>query len=86
MTRLKELSPEQFDQLVAATAAKTTAAGGVLSLGGFTFSSTDIGLIGTGIALAGFIVNWYYRHKEYTLKEREYRRKFPSTEVGKLED
>lgn len=86
MTRLRELSPEQFDQLVAATAAKTTAAGGVLSLGGFTFSSTDIGLIGTGIALAGFIVNWYYRHKEYKLKEREHLRRFPETETGELGD
>jgi hypothetical protein len=27
--------------------------------------------MGLVIGIAGFVVNWYYRHKEYKLKERE---------------
>jgi hypothetical protein len=43
------------------------------AVGGFgaLSQSAVIGWVGVLIAFAGLLMNWYYRHKEYKLKERQ---------------
>ena len=83
---LKNLTPEQLDQVITTISGKAgvaTATGGLISIGGITLSSTILGLIGATVAIAGMLVNWYYLHKKhkldaeyklkkYILEEREY--------------
>lgn len=38
--------------------------------GGLTLNEVAI-VIGAVVAVLGLVVQWYYRHKEYKLKERE---------------
>ena len=81
---LTQLTPEQLHQVVAAASKTALVTGGGVSGGGILLSSQVIGLIGVVIALLGLIVNWYYRYKEYKLKEREHQKLFPDTDSGKL--
>lgn len=54
---------------VAANHAQWTGAG--TGLVGWLMDSQFLGLIGLCIALGGFLVNWYYKHKHYKLALRE---------------
>lgn len=38
---------------------------------GFWLSNEMIGLIGLLIGLAGFLLNWYYKHKHFKLAKLE---------------
>jgi len=55
----------------ASAASKVTYSGAAASFGGWFLSNEFFGLFGCLVALAGLAVNWYYRHKEFRLKERE---------------
>ena len=69
---MKEQSMEIASAGLAASAAsKVTYSGAAVSFGGWFLSSQFFGLMGLFIGFAGLAVNWYYRHKEYRLKERE---------------
>lgn len=55
----------------ASAAGKVTYSGSAAAVGGWFLSNEFAVLMGLVIGVAGFVVNWYYRHKEYKLKERE---------------
>lgn len=52
----------------ASSALKGATVGAGLAGTGAVLDSYTIGLIGLAVAVASFIVNWYYRHQEYVLK------------------
>lgn len=55
---------ERAEQLIAAAAPKVTYAGGAMGGSGFLLDDKVIGLLGLAIAVAGFLVNWYYKRKD----------------------
>lgn len=57
---------------VAAGASKVTYTGASVTIGGWLLSSEFAVLFGMMLALGGFIVNWYYKHR-LTLSEVGYR-------------
>lgn len=62
----------------ASAALKGSLAGSAVAGAGMAVDSTTIALAGLVFTVASFLVNWYYRHREYQLKraafEREDRR------------
>jgi hypothetical protein len=54
---------ETIDTAIAATSSKATYTGSGMILSGWLFSSEFAVLIGIVIGIAGFLVNWYYKHK-----------------------
>jgi hypothetical protein len=69
---MKEQTMEIASASAAASAAsKVTYGGSAAAMGGWFLSNEFAVLMGLVIGIAGFVVNWYYRHKEYKLKERE---------------
>lgn len=52
----------------AGVASKITAGGAVGAGAGWWMSSTFFGLVGAIVAVLGFVVSVYYRHKEYQFK------------------
>ena len=72
------MSPDQhstFDATVAAAASKATYGGAGTSVFGWLLSNEFAVLIGVLIAVAGFLVNWYYRHKEHQRQQAEHERR-----------
>ncbi len=72
------MTPEQqvaVDSTIAATAGKFTYAGAGTSLFGWFTSNEFAVLVGTLLAIGGFIVNWYYRHKEDKRQQAEHDRR-----------
>ena len=57
---------------VATAASKVTYGGSAAAVGGWFLSNEFAVLAGLVIGLAGFAVNWYYRHREFKLREREH--------------
>lgn len=64
-------SQSPIEAVISGAASKITYAGAGGSFLGWLTSSEIIGLIGILLAVGGFIVNWYYKHKEYKLKKIE---------------
>lgn len=62
---------EHVEQIVTATADKVTVGGAATGALGWLMNNNVLGLIGVLIALGGFLVNWYYKHKHYKLAERQ---------------
>lgn len=58
----------------ASSALKTTVAGAAAGGLGWLTDSKTIAIAGLLVTLAGFLVNWYYRHKEFRLKQAEFER------------
>lgn len=61
---------EHAEQVVTTIANKATYGGAIGGFWGWLTSNNILGLIGVLIALAGFLVNWYYKHKHYKLAEK----------------
>lgn len=69
------MTPEHqatFDATMAAAGSKATYTGAGASLMGWVLSSEFGVLIGLLLGLGGFIVNWYYKHKEDKRQQREH--------------
>lgn len=62
---------DHIEQVATAVADKVTIGGASTGFLGWLLDNNVLGLIGVGIALAGFLVNWYYKHKHYKLAERQ---------------
>lgn len=62
---------EHIEQVATTVADKATLGGAGTGIVGWLMESNVLGLIGVCIALAGFLVNWYYKHKHYKLAERQ---------------
>lgn len=61
------MTPEQqvtFDATMATVGSKATYTGATASILGWVLSSEFGILMGLLLGVGGFIVNWYYRHKE----------------------
>ncbi len=73
MTRANIDSPtaEAAASSTKALVAGTLPGGGILAFGGWT--ANDIAMaIGAVVAVVGLAVQWYYRHREFKLREREH--------------
>lgn len=57
---------------VAGAASKVTYSGSAAALGGWLVSSEAGVVLGLLIAAAGLAVQWYYRHREFRLKQAEH--------------
>lgn len=66
------------DTTIAAVGSKSTYAGAGMTIGGWFLSNEFAVLFGILIGTAGFLVNWYYKHKltmaEIRLKEEQAQR------------
>ncbi len=72
------MTPEQqtaFDTAVAAAASKATYGGAGASVVSWFLSSEFGILLGVLLGLGGFIVNWYYKHKQDRREEAEHARR-----------
>ena len=81
------MSKEQIDNIAQQLATPTTLTGAGTGLVGFFASSYFIGLVGVLVALAGFLVNWYYKARDDRRAQREHemRMKRLATQPGDLE-
>lgn len=83
------MKSETVDAALAAAGSKATYTGSGMVLSGWFFSSEFAVLIGIVIGIAGFLVNWYYRHKltaaEIKFKLDELHLKQEQNERDKLE-
>jgi hypothetical protein len=59
---------------IASKASTATYVGAVGSIVAFMASAQFVAIAGLAIGVLGFIVNWYYRRKEYRLREAAERR------------
>jgi hypothetical protein len=57
---------------VASAASKVTYGSSAAVVGGWYLSNEFAVLVGLLLGVAGFAVNWVYRHREFKLKEREH--------------
>jgi hypothetical protein len=72
------VSPEQqttFDATMAAAGSKATYTGASTSVVAWVLSSEFGILFGVLLGLGGFIVNWYYKHKEDKRQQAEHDRR-----------
>lgn len=67
------MSREHIEQVATAVADKVTLGGASTGVVGWLMDNNVLGLIGVCIALAGFVVNWYYKHKDDKRRDREHR-------------
>ena len=72
------MTPEQsatFDSAMAAAGSKVTYTGAGASVVGWLLSSEFGILVGLLLGVGGFLVNWYYRHKEDRRQQAEHDRR-----------
>lgn len=56
-------TPQTIDAALSAIGSKATYAGSGVTITGWLLSSEFAVLVGMLLGVAGFVVNWYYRHK-----------------------
>lgn len=64
-----------LDATLATVGSKATYTGAGTSIFGWMTSNEFAVLIGACVAVGGFIVNWYYRHKEDKRQQEEHERR-----------
>lgn len=72
------MAPEQqatFDATMAAAGSKATYTGATASVVGWVLSSEFGILVGLLLGVGGFIVNWYYKHKQDKREQAEHERR-----------
>ena len=65
------MTREHIEAVATEIATKATYSGGATGFLGWIMNSQVLGLIGLCVAIAGFLVNWYYKHKHYKLAEKQ---------------
>jgi hypothetical protein len=70
------------DAAIAAAGSKVTYTGAGMTISGWFLSSEFAVLIGMLIGVAGFAVNWYYRHKEDARQQAEHERRMREFDEG----
>lgn len=78
-----EAAQAAADAAIATTATKVTYTGAGMTISGWFFSSEFAVLMGVIIGVAGFIVNWYYRHKQDRREQVEHERRMRDYEDPK---
>lgn len=69
MEKGHEIASQTLDATIAATSSKATYTGAGMTVGGWLLSSEFAVLVGIFIGVAGFLVNWVYRHRQ-DMRER----------------
>lgn len=64
-----------IDATISATASKATQIGASTSIVSWILSSEFGVLVGICIGVGGFLVNWYYKHKEDRRQQEEHERR-----------
>lgn len=64
-----------IDAALAAAGSKATYTGAGMTISGWLLSSEFAVLVGILIGVGGFLVNWYYRHKEDRRQQAEHERR-----------
>jgi hypothetical protein len=64
-----------LDTTMAAVGSKATYTGAGTSIFGWLTANEFAVLIGVAVAIGGFVVNWYYRHKEDRRQQAEHDRR-----------
>lgn len=75
---MKRMTPEQqaaFDATMAAAGSKATYTGAGASILGWVMSSEFGILVGLLLGVGGFLINWYYRHKQDRREQVEHERR-----------
>lgn len=62
-TTTEHAASHAIETTLAATGSKATYTGAGMTIGGWFLSSEFAVLMGMIIGVAGFLVNWYYKHK-----------------------
>jgi ABC-type transport system involved in cytochrome bd biosynthesis fused ATPase/permease subunit len=70
-----QIAQQAFDATVASAASKATYTGAGMTIGGWFLSSEFAVLMGVVIGVAGFVVNWHYKHKEDKRRQAEHERR-----------
>jgi hypothetical protein len=69
------IEPDAVASSAAAASSKaltaTLGGGGVLFFGGWTANDLAM-LIGAVVAVLGLLLQWYYRHREFRMRQREH--------------
>ena len=75
MNTTEHATSHAIETTLAATGSKATYTGAGMTIGGWFLSSEFAVLMGMLIGMAGFLVNWFYKHKltvaEIRLKEEQ---------------
>lgn len=75
MNTTEHATSQAVDATISAVGSKATYTGAGMTIGGWFLSSEFAVLMGMLIGVAGFLVNWYYKHKltmaEIRLKEEQ---------------
>lgn len=71
MNRIESVEPVASAASASAKAAVITYSGAGLAFGGGWTANDMAMVVGAAVAVLGLLVQWYYRHKEYKLRERE---------------
>lgn len=66
------MKQETVEAAVAAGASKATYSGSAMFITGWLLSNEFAVLFGLFLGFAGFLVNWYYKHKDDKRREREH--------------
>lgn len=72
------MTPEQqvtLDATLASVGSKATYTGATTSVLGWVLSSEFGILLGVMLGIGGFIVNWYYKHKQDRREQAEHERR-----------
>jgi ABC-type transport system involved in cytochrome bd biosynthesis fused ATPase/permease subunit len=78
-----EATQAAVDATIATAASKATYTGAGMTIGGWVLSSEFAVLVGLILGVAGFIVNWYYRHKQDRREQVEHERRMRDYEDPK---
>ena len=75
MSTTEHATSHAIETTLAATGSKATYTGAGMTIGGWFLSSEFAVLVGMLIGVAGFLVNWFYKHKltklEVHLRQKE---------------
>lgn len=77
------MNREQAETIITDISQKVTYTGAGTGILGFLTSSQFLGLIGVLVALAGFLVNWYYKHKEDLRREQAHAKRMRELAAGR---
>lgn len=69
----RDAAAQTLDGTIAAVSSKATYTGAGMTISGWLLSSEAAVLIGIVLGVAGFVVNWVYRHREDQRQQAEHR-------------
>jgi len=77
-----DIANHTMDGTIAAVGSKATYTGAGMTVGGWLLSSEFAVLMGIVIGVAGFFVNWFYRHRQDEREHAEHEARMRAYEDG----